>query len=96
MDRKAEFIAVFTKDGYQRQEIPVSTRLASSGAAGFAGNVLLGGVIGMGVDASTGSTLEHYPNPVFATMQPAQAIAPVKPEAKPRKHIAPKPAAPVS
>jgi hypothetical protein len=67
--RKSEFIVTFEKEGYDLQQIPVATRVAGSGAAGFAGNVLLGGVVGMGVDAATGSTLEHYPNPVFATLQ---------------------------
>jgi hypothetical protein len=32
--------------------------------------VLVGGVIGMAVDASTGATLEHYPNPVMLTLVP--------------------------
>jgi hypothetical protein len=50
--------------------MPVATRLASAGAAGFAGNVLLGGVVGMAVDAASGATLEHYPNPVMLTMMP--------------------------
>ena len=31
---------------------------------------LIGGVVGMGVDAATGSTLEHYPNPVLASLVP--------------------------
>jgi len=40
------------------------------GAAGFAGNVLIDGIVGMGVDAATGSALEHYPNPVSVTLEP--------------------------
>ena len=35
--------------------------------------ILLGGVVGMGVDAASGATLEHYPNPVLAVLQPAAA-----------------------
>jgi hypothetical protein len=50
--------------------MPVGTRIAAGGAAGFAGNVLVGGVVGMAVDASTGATLEHYPNPVMLTLVP--------------------------
>ncbi|WP_246529545.1 hypothetical protein [Microvirga zambiensis] len=48
----------------------VQTRVAGSGAAGFAGNVLIGGLVGMGVDAATGATLEHFPNPVNASLAP--------------------------
>jgi hypothetical protein len=68
--RKDEFSVIFTKQGYHSVEIPVRTQLAGSGAAGFAGNVLLGGVVGMVVDASTGATLEHFPNPVSANLIP--------------------------
>lgn len=66
--RKSEFVVSFTKGGYEDMQIPVSTRVAGAGVAGFAGNVLVGGIVGMGVDAATGSTLEHYPNPVMATL----------------------------
>lgn len=62
--RKDEFTVVFSKADYVSQEVPVRTQVAGSGAAGFAGNIVLGGVIGMGVDAATGAALEHCPNPV--------------------------------
>jgi hypothetical protein len=70
VSRKSEFVATFSKPGYESQDVMVQTRVAGAGAAGFAGNVLIGGVVGMGVDAATGSTLEHYPNPVTATLAP--------------------------
>ncbi|ODN67823.1 hypothetical protein [Methylobrevis pamukkalensis] len=38
--------------------------------AGTAGNIILGGVIGVGVDAVTGATLSHTPNPVIIALQP--------------------------
>jgi hypothetical protein len=68
--RKSEFVATFSKQGYQSQNVMVQTRVAGAGAAGFAGNVLVGGLVGMGVDAATGSTLEHYPNPVNVSLVP--------------------------
>ncbi len=68
VSRKSEFVVSFSKSGYDDMQIPVSTRIAGAGVAGFAGNVIIGGVVGMGVDAVTGSTLEHYPNPVLANM----------------------------
>jgi hypothetical protein len=66
VDRKAEFSVVFNLPGYAEQVIEVKSQLAGAGAAGFAGNVIVGGVVGMGVDAATGATLEHVPNPVHA------------------------------
>jgi hypothetical protein len=85
ISRKSEFVATFSKDGYRSEDIAVQTRIAGAGAAGFAGNVLLGGVVGMGVDAATGSTLEHYPNPV-TTRLTSLGMSP--------KHRARKPAPP--
>jgi hypothetical protein len=66
--RKDEFTVLISKPGYHSAEIAVTTRIAGAGVAGFAGNVLLGGVVGMGVDAVSGATLEHVPNPVSATL----------------------------
>ena len=79
--RKDEFSVNFSKPGYQPQTVMVTTRLAGGGAAGFAGNVLVGGIIGMGVDAASGATLEHYPNPVLAVLQPA--APPLRPAPQP-------------
>jgi hypothetical protein len=68
--RKDEFTVLITKPGFHSTEVPVRVQIAGAGAAGFAGNVILGGVVGMVVDASTGATLEHVPNPVTATLVP--------------------------
>lgn len=94
VDRKAEFIVSFKKDGYKDQQVPVTTRVAGAGAAGFAGNILLGGVVGMGVDAATGATLEHVPNPVFVTLEPVSPPSLVRMPAKTaRKATKPMPVA---
>ncbi|GLK80223.1 PEGA domain-containing protein [Methylopila turkensis] len=92
--RKDEFIVTASMPGYKDAATPVKTRLAGSGAAGFAGNVLVGGVIGMGVDAATGATLEHYPSPVALVLEP-HSVAPAAAPAKPtrRKATTPKPLA---
>jgi PEGA domain-containing protein len=68
--RKDQFTVTASKPGYHTSEMPVQTRVAGAGVAGFAGNVLIGGVIGMGVDAASGAMLEHYPNPVMMKMVP--------------------------
>lgn len=78
MSRKDEFSVVFSKEGYEGQTVAVRTQLAGAGAAGFAGNVIAGGIVGMGVDAMTGSTLEHVPNPVSVVLQPLAKPAPTR------------------
>jgi len=82
--RNADISITFQKDGYEPQIVPLSRDIPTSGAAGFAGNLLLGGVVGMGVDAATGAATDHKPNPVIVTMQPtvrARPAAPKKPRA---------------
>ncbi|MGL4495434.1 MAG: PEGA domain-containing protein [Beijerinckiaceae bacterium] len=69
VDRKAEFSINYQKPGYRDASVNVTTRIASAGVAGFAGNIIIGGIVGMGVDAATGSTLEHTPNPAHATLE---------------------------
>jgi hypothetical protein len=89
--RKDEFTVTFQKDGYESQQVDVKTQVAGSGAAGFAGNILFGGIIGMGTDAATGATLEHVPNPVRADLMPlkARASAPARRRNKPQAQPAP-------
>jgi len=68
--RNADITVTVSKEGYEPQIIPLTKEIPGSGAAGFAGNVLLGGLVGMGVDAATGAALDHKPNPVIVTLQP--------------------------
>jgi hypothetical protein len=74
--KNEEFIATFTKPGYKSQQVEVKTQLAGAGVAGVAGNVLVGGIIGIGVDAVTGAANEHYPNPVSVVLEPVQTERP--------------------
>jgi hypothetical protein len=83
VSRKDEFIVKFDAPGYEPQEVPVKTGIAGTGAAGFAGHILLGGVVGMAADAATGATLEHIPNPVHADLQPV-AVTPTAPQLRGR------------
>ena len=74
--RKDAFVATFAKPGYAPGAVAVATKLSTGGAAGFAGNVLVGGVIGVGVDAYNGASLDHEPNPVVAELKPLGSGAP--------------------
>lgn len=70
VSRKVEFTAYAEKNGYKPGSHFIRTKLAGNGAAGLAGNILLGGIVGMGVDAATGATLDHYPNPAHIYLAP--------------------------
>jgi hypothetical protein len=80
--RSADITVTVNKEGYEPQIIPLTKEVPGTGAAGFAGNLLLGGLVGMGVDAATGAALDHKPNPVIVTLQPT-APTPPRP-ARPR------------
>jgi hypothetical protein len=78
--RSADITVTVNKEGYEPQIIPLAKEVPGTGAAGFAGNLLLGGLVGMGVDAATGAALDHKPNPVIVTLQPTAASPrPAKP-----------------
>ncbi|KQP25077.1 translation initiation factor 2 [Methylobacterium sp. Leaf102] len=70
VERSDEFDVTFVKPGYRPAMVPVRTKVAGAGAAGMAGNLLAGGLIGVGVDAYTGAAMDHTPNPVSATLVP--------------------------
>ena len=86
--RSADITVTINKEGYEPQVIPLTKEIPGSGAAGFAGNVLLGGLVGMGVDAATGAAQDHKPNPVIVTMNPVAPPHAAKPR-PPRRPPAP-------
>ncbi|MGJ4946825.1 PEGA domain-containing protein [Bradyrhizobium sp. HKCCYLS20291] len=90
--RNADISVTIEKPGYETQIIPLQKDIPTAGAAGFAGNLLLGGVIGMGVDAATGAATDHKPNPVIVTLQPRMAAPPVARQQRPPRRGAPAPA----
>ncbi|MCK8779116.1 translation initiation factor 2 [Rhizobium sp. NTR19] len=83
VERKAEFTVFAEKEGYKPGRLDVKTKISDGGAAGFAGNVLVGGVIGMGVDAATGAALDHYPNPAYVVLEPMDPKNPKTPTMAP-------------
>jgi PEGA domain-containing protein len=78
--RSADLTVTISKEGYEPQIVPLTKEVAGTGAAGFAGNLLLGGLIGVGVDAYNGAAMDHKPNPVIVTLRPA---APPEPPPRP-------------
>jgi hypothetical protein len=64
LPRKKAFDVFIEKDGYEPLTVHVSSQISGKGGAGLAGNVLVGGVIGLGVDALTGAAKDLKPNPI--------------------------------
>jgi len=91
--RNAEFQVTITKTGYKTLSTNVSHTTSGSGAAGMAGNVLIGGVIGIGVDAVTGASQDLKPNPLHVVLE---ADTPVVASATPAPAATPTPASPPS
>src|SRR5262249_62247862 len=81
--RNADITVTMQKPGYETEIVTLTKEIAATGAAGFAGNLLLGGVPGMAVDAASGAALEHKPNPVIVNMRPRGTAAPAPRPAKP-------------
>src|SRR5712671_3210811 len=82
--RKDEFTVTISKPGYQPAEVPVSTKVNPGGGAAFAGNVLVGGLVGMAADASTGAGFDHYPNPVEVELVPLKPTRAAPSKSTPR------------
>ncbi|MBR7620810.1 PEGA domain-containing protein [Phenylobacterium sp. 20VBR1] len=69
MPRKSEFTVTLTKPGYKTVTTQVVHEISGAGGAGMAGNVILGGVIGAGVDLATGAMMDLKPNPLVVKME---------------------------
>ncbi|HEX4639668.1 MAG TPA: PEGA domain-containing protein [Chthoniobacterales bacterium] len=70
-ERRTEpFTVTVTKPGYVSQTVKVESKFGGTGGGAMAGNLLLGGAIGMGVDAGTGAYRSLYPNPLSVKLVP--------------------------
>lgn len=69
MERKSEFDVTITKEGYKPYTGHVTHGVSKGGGLGMAGNVMVGGIIGAGVDATSGAMLDLKPNPLKVTLE---------------------------
>lgn len=72
MPRKSAFVATLRKPGYQDQTVTVTNKVTTGGGVAMAGNLVVGGLIGGGVDVATGAMLDLTPNPAQVTLAPVQ------------------------
>lgn len=81
MPRKDGFSVTVSKDGYVSQTVEVTSSMSGAGGAALAGNVLVGGLIGGAVDASSGALNDLKPNPLMVVLRTPALDAPAQPAA---------------
>ncbi|MEI6176394.1 MAG: PEGA domain-containing protein [Verrucomicrobiota bacterium] len=69
LQRKGEYNVQLSKAGYKSTETRVTNHVSGMGGTAMAGNVIVGGLIGLGVDAASGATKDLTPNPIEITLQ---------------------------
>jgi len=75
VNRKSSFQVDIVKPGYEDFSTVVQSTADGAGKAGMAGNIILGGIIGAGVDAGSGAMHSHQPNPLVVTLVPLSDTA---------------------
>ena len=78
LKRREPFVVEFMLEGYETLVAEVQSEF--NGGAAVAGNFLIGGIIGAGVDASNGSLNNLVPNPLNVTLTPLSAKSEVSGE----------------
>lgn len=79
--RNEAFTVVVSRPGYVTEEHQIRNPWSGKGATtGMVGNAILGGAIGVGIDAATGANRDLTPNPLMVTLTPEPVAAPVAAE----------------
>lgn len=69
MPRKKAFDVTVSKPGYVSKTTHITSGVAAAGGAGMAGNLVLGGVVGMVVDGTSGAMNDLTPNPLHVDLE---------------------------
>lgn len=77
LPRKKMLDVFIEKEGYEPLTVHVSSQVSGTGAVGVAGNVLIGGLVGIGIDTWTGAAKDLRPNPIKVVMVPRKMVAPL-------------------
>ena len=64
LKRKTTYTVALSRAGFEPVTTTVQPQIVGAGAAGMAGNVLVGGLIGVIVDSTTGAMEDLKPNPL--------------------------------
>ena len=69
LPRKENFVVTVRKTGYCDVQATVASSTGTAGKVDMAGNILMGGIIGLGADAMTGATKDLIPNPLDIVLE---------------------------
>jgi hypothetical protein len=89
MPRKDAFTVTISREGFAEQTHSIESKMSGGGGAALAGNLLVGGLIGAGVDATSGALNDLTPNPLVVTLETegaassSSASSAVAPEGQP-------------
>ena len=76
MPRKDAFRITVSKEGYVSQTHDITSSVSGAGGTAMAGNILIGGLIGGAIDATSGAMNDLKPNPLIVTLRtPAEEAA---------------------
>jgi hypothetical protein len=76
MPRKDAFRITVSKAGYVAQTHDITSSVSGAGGTAMAGNILIGGIIGGAIDATSGAMNDLKPNPLIVTLRtPAEEAA---------------------
>jgi hypothetical protein len=64
VNRRGGFVVKIEKQGFETVEVQISSKIHGAGGTALAGNLLIGGLIGVAVDAGTGAAYDLVPNPL--------------------------------
>jgi hypothetical protein len=79
MNHRETFDVTITKPGFKDWHGHVTHEFSTGGGVALAGNVLVGGLVGLTVDAASGATQKLVPNPLTVTLEPVAAAAAAPP-----------------
>ena len=77
MPRKDPFRVTVEMDGYVTQTVDVTSGVSGAGGTAMAGNILVGGIIGGALDATSGAMNDLKPNPLMVVLRkPEELVQP--------------------
>jgi hypothetical protein len=68
MPRRPGFDVTVSLEGYATRTLTVDSAISGGGGGAMAGNLLLGGVVGAGVDVASGAMNDLKPNPLHVIL----------------------------
>lgn len=75
LNRKRTYKTTVSKSGYENFVVMMEPKVSTSGGTAMAGNLLLGGILGAGIDSATGAMKDLSPNNLAVTLAPTGGVS---------------------